>query len=262
MRLWRTDGSLERVLLEPEGRVFRVFFSPGGDRLATATADGIARIWPVSGGAPVVLRGHTGALVYAAFSPDGKRLVTAGQDGTARVWPADGQGAPVVLAGHRERVTHAIFSPDGHQVLTSSADDTARLWSADGSTSRVLGSHGGDVLLSAFTADGQRVITACFDGTVRVFRSSDATEVLALPAGIGPLWRLQVSGRKVAVLSNTGGGRLLSIDEWPALLDRMDAATGACLSPQQRSLLLGEPASPALLASEACERRHGREPPR
>ena len=148
-------------------------FSPDGQHVLTASADGTARIWRRDGAAPAVeLRGHTGAVYLAAYSPDGTLLVTAGADSTARVWRSDGTGTPVVLR-HRGPVSAASFSPDGRTILTASADSLARLWPADGSGAPAeLRGHAGRVTGAAFSRDGARILTWSDDRTARVWRTA------------------------------------------------------------------------------------------
>jgi serine/threonine protein kinase/cell division protein FtsB len=103
--------------------VFRVAWSPDGQRIVAALRDGTARVWKAGDPAePIVLRGHQSEVWWAAFSPDGTRIVTASEDKTARVWNADGSGQPVVLRGHEARVTSAMFSPDGTRIVRSGQD--------------------------------------------------------------------------------------------------------------------------------------------
>jgi WD40 repeat protein len=47
VRLWREDGTPIREIRAHEDVIWSVRFSPEGDRLLTACADGTARIWPV-----------------------------------------------------------------------------------------------------------------------------------------------------------------------------------------------------------------------
>jgi WD40 repeat protein len=47
VRLWHQDGRPIREIRAHDNVIWSVRFSPQGDRLLTACADGTARIWPV-----------------------------------------------------------------------------------------------------------------------------------------------------------------------------------------------------------------------
>ena len=148
-------------------------FSPGGERVVTASWDNTARVWDARTGQPLSepMR-HEERVNFAQFSPDGERVVTASQDGTARVWDSrTGQPLSEPMR-HEERVNFAQFSPDGERVVTASFDKTARLW--DSKTGEPLSEpirHEGSVERTQFSPDGNRVVTASGDKTARVWDS-------------------------------------------------------------------------------------------
>jgi WD40 repeat protein len=105
-----------------------VAFSPDGNLLATASADGTIKLWARSGEERATLRGHTASVGYVAFSPDGSRLASASEDATARLWDAATGERLLTLAGHTGAVWHVAFSADGAWLATASADGTAKVY--------------------------------------------------------------------------------------------------------------------------------------
>ena len=69
--------------------VYGVTFPPDGRRLATASADKMAKVWDARTGKELrSLQGHTGPVWGVSFSPGGCRLDTASSDKTAKAWIA------------------------------------------------------------------------------------------------------------------------------------------------------------------------------
>ncbi len=158
------DAASGRLLAQTplrEGHIKHGDFSPDGQRLITASEDGIARIWRAETLEPLTepLR-HKSRVLWAKFSLDGRRVVTASDDGTARVWDAQsGQtiGEPLV---HRAAVERAEFSPDGLLIVTASGDGMVRMW--DANTGRPVSEpfvHSGKMVSVSFSPDGRRVLT-------------------------------------------------------------------------------------------------------
>jgi WD40 repeat protein len=90
-------------------------FSPDGQLLATANADGAIQVWQIVDGSLLyTLSGHAGSVSSLAISPDGSQLSSGGADSMVRVWNLQDGGLiddyRTTFAG---RVLNLAYSPDG-----------------------------------------------------------------------------------------------------------------------------------------------------
>jgi basic membrane protein A and related proteins len=114
------------------GMVLDLAFSPDGEYLATAGADGLVRVWEMPRGEEaLVLQGHHREVMGVAYSPDGKYIGTSSLDGTLRIWQASsGQEVLSIPGPVDERRYGLAFSPDG-KMLATTAGDTVQLYLID-----------------------------------------------------------------------------------------------------------------------------------
>ncbi len=152
------------------GPVTDVAYSPDGQTLASASADGTVALWDIrSGQRTRTLRGPTDFVESAAFSPDGHELAAASLDGAVYVWRvADGQPLRR-LTSDGKPVDSVAFNPSGTIVAGGSTDGRITLWAADGGDRLgTLRSHG--VIYSvAFSPAGNLLASGSGGGRVSLW---------------------------------------------------------------------------------------------
>jgi WD40 repeat protein/tetratricopeptide (TPR) repeat protein/tRNA A-37 threonylcarbamoyl transferase component Bud32 len=131
VRVW--DTATGKLLFSvhdgPLMHVTRTAFSPEGDRLAVAWAEGTVMLREVpSGKALWRWRAHRGSTEALAFSPDGDRLATGSQDLSIRLWDLTAFEQVGVLRGHTGSVQSLEFTPDGKGLVSGGSDRAVKVW--------------------------------------------------------------------------------------------------------------------------------------
>ncbi len=209
VRLWKPDGSIDRVL-QVGDRVTAVVFSPNGQTLAAASSNSTISLWDSNGNAQRTLKakdwvtslafsrdgewlaigsrdntaqffdirngkllrtfnGFTGFVNSVAFSPDNQTLAAASEDGSIRLWNI-AAGKPIrVLTGHQGRVTSIAFSTKG-QLASAGEDRMIRLWNLSNGTATTIEAHTDQINQVTFSPDGQQFVSASKDGQIKLWR--------------------------------------------------------------------------------------------
>ena len=161
--------------------VISAFFSPDGNRIASASKDYTIRIWNSITGAEIkVFKGHTERVNTAVFSPDGKRIVSASHDKNVMLWDVE-TGFIRTLSGHTGPVISAVFSPDGKRIISGSEDRTIRIWDVEtGIEIKKIDKHTSCVNSVAFSPDGKRFASASEDKNVIIWDADTFTPLSTL----------------------------------------------------------------------------------
>jgi eukaryotic-like serine/threonine-protein kinase len=186
-----------------------VEFSPDGETIALAGADGEVWTYGRTASQGTRLSKDAGEIYPLVFSPDGLRLAAAGIRGVVRVWSlpdavlrvrmghtagiytlafasygaslvsgGDDQTlrlwqltepSPVVLRGPRDDVSHVLFDPKGRWVAADNRDGGIYVWDLTTHTMRQLGAHRDFAYGLALSPDTTTLASAGWDGTVRLW---------------------------------------------------------------------------------------------
>ena len=163
-------------------------YFPDSTRVATISADGIARVWDTATERELLrFEGHPNENLYTlAISPDGKRVFTASSarmwtdavNLTGKLWDAQSGEEILTLNGVGRWAT---FFPDGRRLATGS-DKGCNIWNlSTGQVERTFPGFGGAVAVSN---DGQRIVIA-YDRNAQIWNSETGAAIAALQGHTG-----------------------------------------------------------------------------
>ena len=235
-----------RLSLSLPDWVAGVAFSPIGDRLAVACADGSARIIdPETGKEIARCQGHDDAVAAVGFHPDGKLLATGSYDHTAAIWDAVTGKRLHGLIGHRGVVMAAAFSPDQTTLATGSIDGTIRLWDVmTGKLKKTLSTHKSWVNSLAFDAKGGRLFSGSSDGTIVVWSTETWAPIRTIDATKAEVRSIAASadGAHLAAGLRYGTVKVWSTADWkdPHAISGQGDMCAVAFSPSGKRLAVSE----------------------
>ncbi|MFM1769985.1 MAG: Chromosome partition protein Smc [Verrucomicrobiota bacterium] len=203
-------GRLLRSLAGHSNELVALRFSPGGDRLASAAADGTVRTWITADGQPL----DTVSLPARAVAwLDGQRLALGAADGSLHLLqaprtPGEAIGSRLVrtpIAGQTNAVLALATEPDGTRLWVGGADGRVRLVQPqDGKVLRVLTNAAqAPVVALAVRPDGQRVAAAGTNGMGRLWQATNGALVAEFKGDRYADERVAETARALAVAKGT-----------------------------------------------------------
>lgn len=186
IRIWRKDGTLEKMLDIYEGPVFALKWHKGGDMLLTGSADlethlVDARTWRIKQSWSF----HKGATLDADWRDD-TTFATCSNDGTIAVCKLGSDKPLKVFGGQTSEVNMVRWDPTKELLAASSDDSMVRIWRLSQDTPIAVYKHGQDIYSMKWSPGiaaegaGQLLATASLDKTVRLWDVSSGREVQRL----------------------------------------------------------------------------------
>ena len=170
------DGTKAKVWTAATGKVLKAFrhdgginssiFNPSGDRVVTASSDGVVRIWDLDATEPLefeILAG--GKPDFIEFDQSGKRLLITTEEGSVGVWDAESGFPlfePLTISGR------ANFSIDGKHVVYGGLDGILRLIDSDTGKISQVGERTNTGITLSPSPDGVHVGYTSFGDFLRV----------------------------------------------------------------------------------------------
>jgi WD40 repeat protein/uncharacterized caspase-like protein len=156
------------------GSVFKVFYSPGGQKIATASNDETVKIWNTEGKLLKSLDNQKS--VYAiAFSPDGQTLAAGNTDGEIKLWNVADGILIQTLKGHQKVINSLSYSPDSKTLASASGDNLVKIWDINnGYQQRDLKGHEKGVIGVSFSPDNKTIASASEDNKIKIWDATNA----------------------------------------------------------------------------------------
>jgi WD40 repeat protein len=232
IRLWREDGTLLSTNeAEQDTDIFSIAFTPNGQRLVSASANGVIRLWQVDGGKLFLLDTvnlpNQAAIFSISLSPDGTFLASGGADGMIRLWQLEHSALRSLSAipSQQGQVFSLDFSPDGQYLASAGENGTVHLWSQRSQFRDfvVLEHHRPThqspaedqaVVSLSFSSDRQTLASAGSDGSIKLWRLDRLATIRTLngatPGAVTQLKTVDFSpnGKLFAVAGEDGAVQL------------------------------------------------------
>lgn len=216
VRVWdRRQKAVIRTLDRHRDWVRSVMFSPNGDSLATAAADGKAYIWHRQSerpGEPVIARPHP--LNGLTYTPDGKFLVVVGFRCELILYEiATGRVATTWECPCLDMRSVAV-SPDSQWIAAGGRNGIVRVWDYSRRTKQIdIAAHKQRIRTVLFDVEASRLLTAGEDRMIYAFDLRTGSQIYAVTNKSAKILSLQLLGtNQVAAAGSDNVIRVYNLD--------------------------------------------------
>ena len=149
-------------------------FSPGGNFLAGALADGTLMLWDMATGGETLSVSSNRRITALGFEPDGRVVLAARSNHIIERRDLASGELLDELVGHSAAVDAMAIASNGVTMASGSADGAILMWDMD--TGKVLlriNAYGQPVSGLQFSGDGQQLFSLSADGVIKVWRTTN-----------------------------------------------------------------------------------------
>jgi len=196
--------------------VHAIAFSPDGQKIARAAADGSVRLWDTATlKEGPKLAGHMGPATALAIGPDGRNLATGGQDRTVHYWDMESGKLLFSLRDHKSEVKALAFHPEGKYLVSLDNEGTLKFWNPGRLQASLTleGGKGQFPISLAFSPEGRYLACGQGDGKVILLALEKKQVVLTMATQPGPV-RVLAFSPDGKTLAAGGGDGALKLHDW------------------------------------------------
>jgi WD40 repeat protein/serine/threonine protein kinase len=157
-------------------RQIQAALSPGGERAAFPTGQGLIFLWDVQRERVIARLPGPSGLSFVEFSPDGKFLAAVAAGTSLRLWSVErsGEAATLTSSGAAPWI-NPTFAANGEAVAVGNDDGTVDVWDLRRKErgANHWKAHNGTVDGVAFMPDGKRLVTVSEDCTAMLWDLGD-----------------------------------------------------------------------------------------
>lgn len=223
VEIWTWPESKLVVKASPLGdSIFKAAWSARGDRIITASADGLAKVLDtVTLDEQAAYKGHSRSITAATWVHGDGPVATAGVDQTIQLWESANGAARRTLSNHVGTVNDLAFRPDvkeGPSILASvSEDKTVRLWQPIVGRLMRFAKLPSVPRTVVWLPSGEHLAVGCNDGVVRVLDFDELKTVQELAGEVGRIHAMALHAKDGKILVGGASGiRAITIPDLPA----------------------------------------------
>jgi WD40 repeat protein len=147
-------------------------FSPGGEVLASSSADATARLWNTESGVVTgFLYGHQQEIPVIGYHPDGNSLVTGCDDDKFRVFTSPYGGQTFTSKSLQAEVTGLDFNPDGTLLAVCTSNKQCGVYNTTNWDKLDMVAPGARPVAVTFSADGTLLLVGLKNGELLAYGS-------------------------------------------------------------------------------------------